>query len=445
MDKSNLVLTLEQRQALSIQQVESLELLGYSNQELESFLTTEYLENPMLESSDDKQSTQIQNIEQMYEKSTSYGEHYKKWADDDSNRQQDIAASNTEDLAESLLLQLNKADFSEEQWNLIPHLIRGLDEDGFFPYEPREFAEVFHTDKQTVEICLESLKTLEPAGIFAKDIAECLRLQLRERKIVDEQLLQMIDNCMPDILGGHIERVTRKLKLSTAKVKEYIHLIGGLNPRPVLSRPSIGVQYIIPDILVTLEDGHWQVELNDSWFADYTISDYYLPMIQQTKDESLKEYFTTKLQRARFIIDCVEQRRKTLIKVVHTILEIQDSYFKLHKELVPMTMEEVAAKTDCHVSTVSRAVKDKYLQYQNTVLLRDLFTASASVQEQVSADGVKSRIRCMVQEECSTKPLSDQEIAEKLLKEGMKVSRRTVAKYRMQMGIPESRQRRFLR
>lgn len=151
MDKSNLVLTLEQRQALSIQQVESLELLGYSNQELESFLTTEYLENPMLESSDDKQSTQIQNIEQMYEKSTSYGEHYKKWADDDSNRQQDIAASNTEDLAESLLLQLNKADFSEEQWNLIPHLIRGLDEDGFFPYERREFAEVFHTDKQTVE------------------------------------------------------------------------------------------------------------------------------------------------------------------------------------------------------------------------------------------------------------------------------------------------------
>lgn len=81
---------------------------------------------------------------------------------------------------------------------------------------------------------------MEPAGIFAKDIAECLRLQLRERKIVDEQLLQMIDNCMPDILGGHIERVTRKLKLSTAKVKEYIHLIGGLNPRPVLSLPMGG-------------------------------------------------------------------------------------------------------------------------------------------------------------------------------------------------------------
>ncbi len=437
-------LVLEQKQVLSANQVQSLEVLAYTNQELDNFLTNEYLENPLLEHSADKQDEMLDNLEKMYEKGTSYKEQYAQWEDEDCDRKGDVRAKNSGELRDFILGQLHQKNYTDREWRLMGYLIQCLDEKGFFVYEVADIAEASGYSQKAIEKCLGILKELEPAGIFSGNISECLVKQLETMGVDDENLLAMVDKYMPDVLEGHIGVVSRELHLSTAKVKEYIHLIGGLNPRPIMNMQSQEQQYVIPDILVSHEEGGWKIEINDKWLGGYKYNDYYMNMMQQAKDEELKHYFRERLERARFVLNCVEQRRTTIIKIVKAILEIQEGYFLNNETLKPMCLEDIALKADMHISTVSRAVKGKYIQYKKTVLLKDLFNAASSAQEDISIIHIKQRIADIIKSEDRSHPLSDLKVAELLVGEGHDVSRRTVAKYRGRMGIPGSRQRLYL-
>ncbi len=440
------MLALEQRQVLSVKQMQSLEILAYTNQELEDFLLNEYLENPMLENALDKQNDMMKDLEQVYEKGLSYKEHCIQWEEDDVNRRGDIRAKNPDEMKDFLLSQLHRKDYDETEWKLMEYLIQCLDEKGFFTYEVSEIADVLGYQEHTVNKYLEILKGLEPVGIFSRDLSECLQKQLKNRGMNDEKLNLIVDKYLTDILDGHIGVVSRSLKLTTAKIKEYIHLIGTLNPRPIMNIQSDKdtVPYIVPDILVSLDKGSWLIRLNDQWMGEYKYNEYYMRMMQESQDDSLKAYFKVKLERARFIINCVEQRRNTIIKIVEAILEVQEKYFKNDKELKPMTMEDIARMTDMHVSTVSRAIRDKYVQYKKTVQLKNLFISAVPSQEEVSVDIIKRRIQEIIRRESSSDPLSDQSIAHQIQEEGVDISRRAVSKYRKQMGIPDSRQRLYL-
>ena len=181
--------------------------------------------------------------------------------------------------------------------------------------------------------------------------------------------------------------------------------------------------------------------------GEYRYNDYYIRMMREAEDPELAAYFKEKLERARFIVNCVEQRRSTIIRIVEAILELQKDYFENRGQLQPMSMSEVAKKVDMHVSTVSRAVKGKYLQYRNVVLMKDLFTGAVGTKEgtgEMSADGVKNRIAQLIGKEKSEETLSDSRIAEILKAEGTDISRRTVAKYRAELGILDSRQRAYV-
>lgn len=437
-------LQLEQRQKMSLQQMQSLELLAYTNQELDYFLTNEYLENPLLDNSQDKQNSMIENLEQHYEKSLTYKEHSARWDEDDCSRENDIPAQQTNELKEFLTSQLNKADFSTSDWQLINYLIECLDEDGFFIYKPEDIAHVSQFSVDRINACLHILKTLEPVGIFAEDISECLKIQLDSQGIHDQELFTIIEHYMPDILNGQIAKVSRALGLSSVKIKSYIHLIGELNPRPILNSLSAKTQYIVPDIIASYDSGQWHVNLNDSWLGDYKYNDYYLKMMHNTKDDELKEYFKIKYERTRFVIQGIEQRRNTIIKVVMAILELQDNYFRGNAPLMPMSLDTIAQKTNFHASTVSRAIKDKYLQYEKTVLLKDLFTSSIS-HNSLSTESVKNRLLEIIHGENTKKPFSDAKLSQQMEKEGIKVSRRTIAKYRQALGIPKARQRQYLK
>lgn len=440
----NQKLSLDQRQLLSAKQVQSLEILTYTNQELEDFLLGEYLENPMLENSLDKQNDMMKDLDQMYEKGTSYKEHYVQWNEDDSNRRDDIRAKAPDEIKNSILSQLHRSEYNEAEWKLIGDLTECLDEKGFFTYEVSDIANALGYREITVSKCLDILKTLEPTGIFSKDVSECLYRQLEKRGEKDETLLTMVDQYLPDILEGRIGNVSRSLKLSTAKVREYIHLIGSLNPRPIMNIHSEEAQYVVPDILVILEKDSWHVRINDQWMGEYKYNEFYIRMMQESNDESLKQYFKEKLERARFIVNCVEQRRNTIVRIIEAILEVQEDYFLYDKELKPMSMEDIAQMIGMHVSTVSRAIRDKYLQYKRVVLIKDLFVASAVSNDDISVGVIKKRIQNMIENEDSSEPLSDQKIAEQIQGDGIDISRRTVAKYRKQLGIPDSRQRLYL-
>ena len=227
-------------------------------------------------------------------------------------------------------------------------------------------------------------------------------------------------------------------------MKEYISRISRLNPRPVMSVAERGVAYVVPDILAEWEKGEWEVRLNDNWTGECRYNQYYIRMMEEAKDRELLQYFQEKLERARFVTDCVEQRRKTLLSVARIILEYQQEYFLGKGPLKPMSIELIAQMAGIHVSTVSRAVKDKYLQYRKTYLLRDLFTAAMAAREEVSVLSVKKEIERMIGQEDKRYPLSDARIAELMKEKGVEISRRTVAKYRGQLGILESRQRLYL-
>jgi len=435
---------MDQRQVLSANQVQSLEILTFANQELENFLTNEYLENPMLECTLNKQDEMVKDLEMVYERSRTYKDHYVEWGDEENNRRNDVRAKDPDEIQEFLLGQLRQSEYSMAERRLMEYLIKCLDEKGFFVYEPAEITDTTGYPEAMVEKCLNVMKNLEPAGIFAANIAECLKKQIEVAGYHDEKLLLMIERYMPDLLEGHIGMVSRSLQLTTAKVREYIHLIGTLNPRPIMSIQAEDPEYIVPDILVTLEKGRWNVKINDNWMGEYKLNDYYIHMMQSAKDEDLKQYFREKLSRARFIVNCVGQRRKTIVMVMEAILEVQNDYFRYDQPLKPMCLEDIARKIDMHVSTVSRTIKDKYVQYKHVVLLKDLFTAAAISQEDISVDLVKRKVEELIRKENPQNPLSDMKITELMKGEGVEISRRTIAKYRGQLGIPDSRQRLYI-
>ena len=202
--------------------------------------------------------------------------------------------------------------------------------------------------------------------------------------------------------------------------------------------------FIVPDILISRDGGDWTVTLNDGWMGEYRFNDYYIQMMQTAADPELKEYFRGKLERARLIVNSIDRRRETIIRIVRAILEFQNSFFLGQGPLLPMTMEQIANELDISTSTVSRAIKNKYIQYKRPLLLRNLFTVPACDQADVSSDNVRARIEALVRQEDHSCPLSDDKIAGILKQEGIRISRRTVAKYRQQMGIPDSRVRVYL-
>lgn len=433
-----------QQQLLSVDQRQSLQILAYTNQELDQFLTEEYMQNPLLECKRDRQSEIIDSLDSHYETASSYKDHYIRYEDEDSDRRGDIRAREPSSLRRQLKSQLAIGNYSGQEWKLIDYMIDCLDDKGFFTCSCSEIASDFGCSREMVEKCLRDLKSLEPAGIFSKDISECLLRQLQARGEKDEVLFRIISDFIPDLLQGNLSTITRSLGITTARCRSCIRKIGELNPRPIMNTESDRTEYVVPDILIEREHGRWRVTLNDGWMGEYTYNDYYIHMMQTAADPELREYFRSKLERARLIVTSIERRRATIIQIVEAVLDCQSDFFLNGGRLVPMTMDSLALQLNISTSTVSRAIKNKYIQYRRPLLLRSLFSNAASENTDASADNVRRRISELVGEEDRAHPLSDDKIAKLLKTEGLSVSRRTVAKYRQQLGIPDSRLRAYL-
>lgn len=444
----NSYIAAEQKQSLSANQVQALHILALTNQELEDFMVNEYLENPMLENAERKENEIMTSIEKFSDTDaqTAYADQHPGNPDEDEPYRRELSAKKGSLLKENLLGQLNWNDYSKRQWKIISYLVDCLDEKGFFTQDLGELAETSGYGEEELRQCLTVLRELEPVGIFSPNLAECLIKQLEERAVEDETLFLLLREHLADLVSGQIGTISRSLGISTIQVKEYIHLIGSLNPRPLMDIDRSEAAYVVPDILVSRPGGRWTVEINDQWIGEYKYSDYYIRMMEESTDPELTAYFKERLERARFVINCVEQRRKTIIRIVEAIVKRQEDYFQLKGPLTPMSLEDIGADLGIHASTVSRAIKGKYVQYKKTEPLKALFTtavAKSGEQDGVSPEHIKEKIRSIIACE-GKKPFSDQKLAEKLADEGIALSRRAVAKYRIQMNIPDSRQRALL-
>ncbi len=428
MDINNQI-EIRQQQSLAAGQIQSLTILAMTNQELDGFLSGEYLENPLLEHNEIR-------LEDAAGSGGSYG------AAERGNRP-DPPALPQYRLKAELLSQLDPHNHSRRQFAVMSYLIDCLDERGYFLWDLNELSQASNFRREELEEALKILEVLEPAGIFSRDLSQCLIRQLSPAQRADPVFMELLQSHLPDLLDGKTGRAAKALGIPPVQVKRYLQIIGTLNPRPLRGLSDARTAYVVPDVIVTRDGALWNVSLNDRWMGEYHCSGYYMRMMERCTDPELSAYFKQKLDRARFVLSCVEQRRTTLIRIVEAVLRRQAPYFENAGPLRPMTLEDIAGDLGLHSSTVSRAVREKYVQYKRTQPLRDLFTQPLPQNGAVSPERVKQRLRQLIEEE-GQKPLSDQQLADLLTQEGLAVSRRAVTKYRILMDIPDSRLRRLL-
>lgn len=432
-------LTLRQHQGLSQSQIQSLNILSFDSIELHQFLRDEYLENPMLDHTET--FPEITSSEALHRYSAVLPVY-----DTGSRDTADIPKLEDTAVKQYLLQQIDSSEYDRFEWKLISYLIDCLDDNGYFCFTPEEIAEQTGAGTSAVTKCLALLRSLEPAGIFTSCLTDCLISQLDGRS-ADYEIMKTIISChLEDIAAGKISSVSRSLSLSTAAVRKYIDRIRMLNPRPLSGFVPGKEQYIIPDIIFTKEAEQWNIVLNDSWTANYHLNDYYVKMLKTTADPELRAYFEGKLARIQSIFSSIEQRRKTLLSISNEILREQELFFCSGEMLHPMTMSSLARRLNIHLSTFSRAVKGKYIQFpKGTILCKDLFRSPAVSNNEnetsYSQSDIQSLIKQLINGENKKRPYSDQTLVKLLKDQGISISRRAAANYRLKAGIPGSTER----
>lgn len=427
-------ISLQTKQVLSQVQMQSLNILSMSMTELQEFLQNEEIENPLVEYSPGRQDGDVPVTYREYDRFYNGGVS----KDDDGEGELYEIDNGPPSVEDMITMQLSWNRLGEMERKIVDFCIHSLEQSGYLPVPAEEIARSTGADRALVDRIVSDLKELEPRGIFASGLEECLILQIKGLE-QEAALETIIREHLQDVAEGKISSISRHLKLPSAEVRKLIHIIKELNPRPLNGYGGDRAQYIFPDIILGYQDGQWTVSLNDKWTGSVGVNEFYVHMMETAQDEELKAYFEEKLKRARFIMNAVEQRRRTLEGIAEGILKRQAGYFLGKEPLRPMTLEEIAEEREIHKSTVSRAIRDKYiLTPAGCMLIRDLFTTgipAGGSGEDVSRNTVKTRLKALVDREDKKKPYSDEQLAKLLEEDGMPVSRRTVAKYRMEMGI----------
>lgn len=420
-----------QQQKISQSQIQSLHILMMDNIELQEFLQKEYQENPLLEYTGQGRSP-------------SYGAGNKVPS---SSEYQEPRAKDSEYLLHYFLEQLNPSEYDSRQWKVLKFMILLLDEDGYFPYSPEDLFRMFRIPVSLAESCLQKLQSLEPCGVFQPDLKGSLLRQLAVCHKNTPQMTRFIQEHLEDAAAGNLHKISQALCVPYSTVKDFIRQIRELSPRPLPGISQDSDSYVIPDILADFSDEVWTLSINDNWMGAYSFNDYYLRMMQSASEPQLKAYFQEMYKRASFILQRIEQRRATVLSICRAILTRQEGYFAGQGELLPMTMSDIAKDLGIAVSTVSRGIKSKYLQSpRGTVELKTLFTSgisSGTDEEKISSSGVISILKRIIQSENKKKPYSDSRLAELLEEEGIRISRRTVAKYRLAENIPNASERKI--
>ncbi|KON86378.1 DNA-directed RNA polymerase subunit N [Sporosarcina globispora] len=417
---------------------QAIALLQYSTQELSAFLESKALENPLLK----VESGHVQTMDPRHDR---VKPTRKKAEKDKINWIEQIGCGKTMQLNEYLMSQLH-LDLSKHEKKLIEQLIDSLDENGYFRGDLQTIAAAINLSSEEVEQMLRELQELEPAGVCARNLQECLSLQVKRLPERNELAEIIIDEYFTFFAEKKWKEIVKQLGVGLKEVQEVFDLVQTLNPRPASSFHSEKSAYITPDVIVQWDGSSFSVSVFDEVLPRISFNEGYFKKFSAAGDRNVSRFLQEKQQDYHWIMRSIEQRKETLTNVTLKIVEKQQDFFiKGPAQLKPMTMKEISDELEIHESTVSRAVREKYAQTPfGTFELRSFFssTIKTTSDENTSSQQVKTIIGKMIEEENKQKPLSDQELV-KLLKEkeGMVVSRRTIAKYRDQLGIPSSSKR----
>lgn len=435
----NLKAGLWQQQTLKLTMTQELSqaiaLLQYSVQELTAFLENKALENPLIQIENGNVRPMNPLIDRNRRK---HQREEKDWIEQ--------IADKPFSLEEQLISQLNIKKLPDDQLRVIRHLIQNLDENGYFLGDLSQIAETLRVSEELVEESLAVLQTLEPAGIGARNLQECLLMQIYYENPNNELALNIISNYFVPFAEKKWKQIAKELQVTLKEIQDVFDEIQLLNPKPGAMLGREAAAYIVPDVIIEQTEDGLAVRMFDDPIPRINFNEQYYKKFKN-QDQQVSRFLQEKFQDYQWILKSIEQRKETLTKVVAKIVEKQPVFFQKGPQyLLPMTMKEIAAELDIHESTVSRAVREKYVQTPiGTFTLKSFFTSTIQTvleDEGTSSTQVKNAISRLIEKENKEKPLSDQEIVEQLkATEGIVVSRRTIAKYRDQLGIPSSSKR----
>ncbi|MDU2827216.1 MAG: RNA polymerase factor sigma-54 [Clostridium perfringens] len=453
----NLNLTQEQKLIMTQQMQLSIKLLQMSTYDLREYIEKEFSENPVLEAQyeDTKEVSKEQDrleykelvkyLESDNYGSQSYGEY------DEEGISPFTFISKPESLTDYLEGQILELPIDEYMRSVCSYMVECLDQKGYLDIKKEELMGELECSEETFNRALIVLHNLEPAGIGARDLKECLEIQLERKGEYDPIVKDIIYNHLDDLADNKYQVIAKDLGITPKKAQDYGDLIKTLEPKPsrgFYTGDEVG--FIIPDAEIRKIDGEFLILMKDGVLPMLSVNPLYKDILKDsTNDKEATEYVKEKIDKAMFLIKSIEQRKSTLHKVLQKILEKQKDYFeKGEKYLKPMTLKEIAEKLEMHESTISRAIRDKYiLTSMGTIKIKDLFVNSISNKEKshgeedVTVINIKKALEEVIKEEDKRKPLSDQAISEILKEKGMAISRRTVAKYREELGIKSSSKR----
>ncbi|ABY94389.1 RNA polymerase, sigma 54 subunit, RpoN/SigL [Thermoanaerobacter thermohydrosulfuricus] len=438
-----LIMTPELKQAIEILQLNSLELNALIEQELETnplLEKEEVIEEDIYESNDFTELAKYirETEERMY------------YDDSDDEEIEEVNYENfvstKPSLTDHLLFQLHITPVSPKIQKICEYIIFSLSPSGYLREDIKDIAEILECTEEEVLEGLSIVQSFDPPGIAARNLQECLKLQLLAQDSYKGIVKELVDYHLEEIAEGKYSYLAKLYNISLKEVQQAVDFIKKLNPKPGSSFSSTAdVRYIVPDVEVIKREGEYFVIVNDSVTPKLKINNYYHSILN-SHDEEAKKYINSKLQSAMWLIKSLESRKETLYKVVKAIVELQRDFLdKGINYLKPMTQKQIADIVGIHESTVSRAINGKYVATPRGLFeLKFFFQSGISNKNgnEFSAETIKNLIKKLIEEEDPTNPLSDQKIADILKEKNINISRRTVAKYREECNIPSTIKRR---
>jgi RNA polymerase sigma-54 factor len=438
-------LTQQQIQKLVPLQLMLARLSRLRQSELERAILEEVEKNPLLEISDgDASSLKEEDISQTEGRETLFPSA--GYRGGGSDEMPDLPQEQHEDFFDRLLIQVRESGISDEEFRIAEEIIGNLDEDGFLSDTPIDnIAYKLSVPVKKAEKVLQHIQRLGPPGIAARDLRECMLLQLEDQQ-EPFYVREILQRYFGDFADGNFEKIRREMKLSEEEMRYAVKRISRLNPRPAAGHDDFLKQSIIPDILLQEKDGNFYIALNDSGTPSLRMAETYLNMLDRADtDKETWRYLNRRRQDADWFIRAIEQRKQSMLAVAQSIVRRQRDFFSGQREHpAPMVMREVAEDTGLDISTVSRIVNGKYLLSPLGIFkLKYFFSERAGRLDNAnkSTRDLKRDLKKLIDEEDKNHPLSDEALQSALKDSGYSIARRTVAKYREMMNIPGSRAR----
>mgnify|MGYP001818240644 FL=1 len=449
------------QQVLAPHLFQSLEILQMPLLDLQQMIKQELSENPTLEATQEEADAQIEieqgtkdvdseEFDNEFEKLAALGEEFDSYQDrgqisggsDAEEKYQYMMDSLSEasSLHDQLLEQLSLSGLNDYEKKIAEIVIGNIDDDGYLQLDVEDLLALPNFPAETLDKILHTIHDFDPAGVGARDLRECLLLQLTRQGREATQEFQLVDLHL-DLLGRHkYDDIARAMGLTVDRVKELAALVAKLDPKPGRNFSEERIEYVTPEILVEKNDGEYVITQNKKPYPKLFISQKYLQMLKDPKtSKEVKTYIREKIAKSKQFIQSIDQRMDTIYRIAVEIVRIQRDYFDHGvSKLKPLNMKTVAELLDVHETTISRATAGKYMQTPRGLISMKYFfkpgvmTASG---EAISNESVKAALADIVRAEDKKKPLSDAKLVKVLEEQGIKIARRTVAKYRDQLRI----------